>query len=364
MRPRTYGILLLIFIILMVTVPVPAFAREVSGDPVANAEEFLIYRFTAPPVREMTSQQLEEAGDMENKNPAIDLYGQDRYYLAAANKLRMEYTSTGKEFDSHYFSEIEVLFRKRSETLGLILDSPDLPPAKREEITNERANVDYTEQQAQLNYEKAYNKERAGQRSSSSGCLIVTATFGSPLASEVQLVRDYRDGTIRQSYSGSQFFLGFNAWYYSFSPAVAGYIATHPLVKSVMRVCLVPLLEIVLLSQNLHAILAFSPELATVSVLLFGAVFFSIVYIFPPAVLAVWLAGRNGRKVPPPASMRPVLFLWIIVFFGLAAGIILSFDLLTILSSGLLVACSVVLVAGTGSLALTQYLRNRPVRQS
>ena len=87
-------------------------------------------------------------------------------------------------------------------------------------------------------YHDKYQKEHQG-----SGCLIVTATFGSPLASEVQLVRDYRDGTIRQSYTGSQFFMGFNAWYYSFSPAVADYIATHPLVKSVMQVCLVPLLD-------------------------------------------------------------------------------------------------------------------------
>ena len=203
------------------------------------------------------------------------------------------------------------------------------------------------------------SQEAAKERNNAGSCLIVTATYGSPLSSEVQLVRDYRDVTIKHSYSGSQFVMGFNAWYYTFSPAVASYISTHPLVKSGMQVGLVPLLEIILLSQNLHAMLGFSPELATVSVLLFGAAFYSLVYIFPPAFLTVWLAGRKGWKIPAPGAMRPVLILWILVFCGLAAGIVLSLDLLTIVSSGLLVASTIVLIAGTGSLALMWYLKDR-----
>jgi hypothetical protein len=196
------------------------------------------------------------------------------------------------------------------------------------------------------------------------GCLIVTATYGSPLASEVQLVRDYRDGILRQSYSGSRFFTGFNAWYYSFSPAVAGYIATNPLAKSIMQVYLVPLVEIVLVSRNLAAMLWFSPEIATVCVLLFGAVSYSVVYIFPAALLTVWIARRRGWKVPAPERMKPVFLLWILMLAGLAAGVILSADLLTVVSSGLLVAITVTLVAGTGTLAVMQYLeknRSSPV---
>jgi hypothetical protein len=204
-------------------------------------------------------------------------------------------------------------------------------------------------------YTEKYQEENKGH-----GCLIVTAAFGSPLASEVQLVRDYRDGTIRQSYTGSQFFLGFNAWYYSFSPAVADFIATHPLAKAVMQVCLVPLLAIVLLSQNLHGMLGFSPEFATVCVLLFGAGFYSLVYILPPAFLSVWLAQRKGWKVPAPGRMKPVLLVWFSLLCGLITGIFLSFDLLTIVTSGLLVASTIVLIAGTGSLALMRYFKNRP----
>jgi hypothetical protein len=54
------------------------------------------------------------------------------------------------------------------------------------------------QKKAQAEYQEAYEKE-TGRKSSTFGCLIATATFGSPQASEVQLVRDYRDGMIRQT---------------------------------------------------------------------------------------------------------------------------------------------------------------------
>jgi hypothetical protein len=219
------------------------------------------------------------------------------------------------------------------------------------------AEAEVAEREADRLNDRGYSLHHEEEKSY--GCLIVTATYGSPLAGEVQLVRDYRDVTIRKSYAGSQFVTGFNAWYYSFSPAVSGYIGTHPLVRSVMQVCLVPLLWIILFSQNLHAALAFSPELATVSVLLFGAALYSLVYILPAALLAAWLAGQRGWKAPAPVRMRPVLGLWILLLAGLSAGILLAMDFLTAVASGLLVACTVVLVAGTGALSLVQHLGRR-----
>jgi tetratricopeptide (TPR) repeat protein len=213
------------------------------------------------------------------------------------------------------------------------------------------------ERTADRMFDRGYSKQH--EEEEASGCLIVTATFGSPLTAEVQLVRNYRDETIRKSYAGSQFVTGFNAWYYSFSPAVSGYIATHPLVRSVMQACLVPLLWIILLSQNLHAALGFSPELATVSVLLLGAALYSLVYILPAALLGAWLAGRRGWKAPAPERMRPVLGVWAILLVGLSAGVLLSLDTLTAVASVFLVACTVVLVAGTGALSVVQYLGRR-----
>lgn len=77
-----------------------------------------------------------------------------------------------------------------------------------------------------------------------SGCLIATATYGSELAPQVQFLRDFRDRQILRTFAGSSFMVAFNAWYYSFSPRVASYIATYGAAKSTMKIVLYPLLEI------------------------------------------------------------------------------------------------------------------------
>ena len=189
-----------------------------------------------------------------------------------------------------------------------------------------------------------------------SGCLIATATYGSPMASEVQLVREYRDGMIRQSYSGSRFVEGFNLWYYSFSPSVARYIENHPLVKSVMQVCLIPLLYIILLSQNISVLMSFSPEAASVTVMIFGAVLYSLIYIFPVIFLILAIERRKGMKVPPVSIMRYMFIIWAAVLGTLVLAVLGSLDTLAVISSGLLVICSIILASGTASLSLAGYL--------
>jgi len=81
------------------------------------------------------------------------------------------------------------------------------------------------------------------------GCLIATASFGSELAPQVQLLREIRDNTILQTESGSTFMTGFNQFYYSFSPAVADYERENPVFKEAVRITLTPLLTSLTLLQ-------------------------------------------------------------------------------------------------------------------
>lgn len=214
---------------------------------------------------------------------------------------------------------------------------------------------DQAREQSAMETAESY-QSKTGSRS---GCLIATATYGSPQASEVQLVRDYRDGMIRSSYAGSRFLEGFNIWYYSFSPAVAGYIENHPLVKSVMQVCLIPLLFIILVSQNVFVLMGFSSEAGLITVLIFGASLYSLVYIFPPASLILVFAGRKGMKIPSFSIMRYLFILWATVLGTLVLAVIVSLDTLTVISSGLLVICSILLASGTASLLLAGYILKR-----
>jgi hypothetical protein len=193
-----------------------------------------------------------------------------------------------------------------------------------------------------------------------SDCLIVTATFGSPMASEVQLVRDFRDNTIQQEYLGSRYVTALNAMYYSFSPFVARTIDQNPWVKPAMRLVLAPLLGIVVLSQGLYSFLSFSPGLATVAFLLFGGVLVGLVYVMPVMLSAIWVAAKRRWHIPAMSGLLPFVYLWAGLLVLLVAGAALKIDIITVMSSGLLFVCTVLLTAAAVSLSLSGYLGLSP----
>ncbi len=87
------------------------------------------------------------------------------------------------------------------------------------------------------------------KKSNNGGCLIATASFGSELAPQVQLLREIRDNTILQTKSGSAFMTGFNQLYYSFSPTIADYERENIIFKEAVKLTLIPLLTSLTLLQ-------------------------------------------------------------------------------------------------------------------
>jgi len=82
------------------------------------------------------------------------------------------------------------------------------------------------------------------------GCLIATATYGSELAPQVQLLREIRDNTVLQTQSGISFMTAFNQFYYSFSPAIADYERENAVFKETVKLTLTPLLASLTLLQH------------------------------------------------------------------------------------------------------------------
>ena len=81
------------------------------------------------------------------------------------------------------------------------------------------------------------------------GCLIATASYGSELALQVQQLREIRDDVILQTESGSTFMMGFNQFYYSFSPMIADYERENPVFKEAVKLIITPLLTSLTLLQ-------------------------------------------------------------------------------------------------------------------
>ncbi|WP_292347957.1 MULTISPECIES: CFI-box-CTERM domain-containing protein [unclassified Methanoregula] len=194
------------------------------------------------------------------------------------------------------------------------------------------------------------------EASGSYGCLIVTATYGSPLASEVQLVRTFRDESIAKSYTGSRFMPGFNAWYYSFSPQVSAYINEHPVVKPVMQILIMPVLEIVLLAQVCWTFLSFNPELATITAIIVGSALYGLVYVFPTVMAGIWIARRRGWEGTGIRNIWPAAAAWVLTLLLLMTGIFLSLDDFTTIASGLFVIVTIILVVAGVSLSLLPYI--------
>lgn len=75
------------------------------------------------------------------------------------------------------------------------------------------------------------------------GCLIATATYGSELAPQVQLLREVRDGVLLGTSSGTGFMSTFNALYYSFSPTISDWERQSPAFKEAVKITITPLLS-------------------------------------------------------------------------------------------------------------------------
>ena len=75
------------------------------------------------------------------------------------------------------------------------------------------------------------------------GCLIATATFGSELAPQVQLLREIRDNSLLGTESGTSFMNSFNGFYYSFSPIIADYERENPLFKEAVKIVITPMIS-------------------------------------------------------------------------------------------------------------------------
>jgi len=75
------------------------------------------------------------------------------------------------------------------------------------------------------------------------GCLIATATYGSEMAPQVQLLRELRDNTLLKSESGTTFMNSFNAMYYSFSPVIADLERENPLFQEAVKLFITPMIS-------------------------------------------------------------------------------------------------------------------------
>ena len=85
------------------------------------------------------------------------------------------------------------------------------------------------------------------------GCLIATATYGTELAPQVQLLREIRDNSLLQTESGTVFMKTFNDFYYTFSPTIADYERENPYFKEAVKIAITPMITSLSLMENANS---------------------------------------------------------------------------------------------------------------
>ena len=75
---------------------------------------------------------------------------------------------------------------------------------------------------------------------SSGGCFIATAAYGTPMADEIQVLRNFRDHSLKRTSLGQKFI----ALYYQTSPPIAHKIATSQMQRKIVRGLLNPIVKL------------------------------------------------------------------------------------------------------------------------
>ena len=98
--------------------------------------------------------------------------------------------------------------------------------------------------------EAVVEENTSNQTSEGGGCLIATATYGSELAPQVQMLREIRDNQLMNTESGSAFMTTFNEAYYSFSPIIADMERESPVFKEIVKAGLTPMLSTLAIMES------------------------------------------------------------------------------------------------------------------
>jgi hypothetical protein len=176
-------------------------------------------------------------------------------------------------------------------------------------------------------------------------CVIATATFGSEASPAVQFLRNFRDNLVLRTKAGSAFMEVFNAWYYSFSPTVAQFIANNDPIRAPVRVFLYPLLGVLGMSAFTYSLFSASPELAVVMAGLVASSLIGLVYLTLPAIVGLRALTRRRRIRIATIAKASLAVLGIALGLLVAGELAGLFLLLAVAGSAIVLDCIIALPA-------------------
>jgi peptide/nickel transport system substrate-binding protein len=173
-----------------------------------------------------------------------------------------------------------------------------------------------------------------------SGCLIATAAFGSELAPQVQQLRAFRDGIALKTFAGSSFMNVFNAWYYSFSPAVADYERQNTWLQSIVKALIHPLLGILTISTYVYDSMTFSNEMGIVAAGITASSLIGLLYLAPLGAV-IGITGRRKKHWDMSKALMVLACAWIASIITVIVAQVTATEVSMMIGTSLLVLTTI-----------------------
>ncbi|MEM2905268.1 MAG: CFI-box-CTERM domain-containing protein [Candidatus Bathyarchaeia archaeon] len=183
-------------------------------------------------------------------------------------------------------------------------------------------------------------------------CIIATASYGSELDPHVQFLRSFRENVVLKTFAGSQFMQVFNAWYYSFSPDVAAFIADNPPVREMAKAVLYPLIGILHVATLTQSAFSFNPELAIVMAGLVASALIGAIYFSPLAMLGLTPFRKLVKAMPKLRVLLTLIVPWIASIALIFVAEMIASPILGMASTAMLVILTMALSSGTIALII------------
>jgi len=106
------------------------------------------------------------------------------------------------------------------------------------------------EQHAEIHnvpYDGTFGRKRQYNRTPD-GCFIATASYGTPFAQEINILRNWRDKFLIKHTIGRNFI----KWYYINSPPIAEFISKKNALKFIVRLLLKPIILLLSINKKYH----------------------------------------------------------------------------------------------------------------
>ncbi len=188
-------------------------------------------------------------------------------------------------------------------------------------------------------------------------CVIATATYGSELSPEVNLLRHFRDDYIMHTFAGEQFMKTFNNWYYSFSPYLAEIIVKNSLLKEIAKVILYPLIFGLKISSFVYDCPSFNQELAAFVSGFITSILIGIMYLTPLLLLpAFFVRNRLVNRIFKRTAMVMSFILTSSIIAAMLAEIV-RIEILMMFSSAIFVLSSVSLSAFIATYGIMDFMK-------